>query len=816
VARLKLPLLVALAGFLLAEAGYRFQALGALEDIYSDLWHRVAGVRYSPERTALVVLDDASLAQYPDVPLAFWTPLLARAAATLRAAGVAVIGLDFNYQVTAENWIRKEAPNIPALKDYDLAFRQELNGGKLVLVAAAARGTPGERDTLILPPADHLLALPDMDVVANVALADLVVDRDGAVRHYELAPQLNLAPDIASGAPRDSLAALLARRAGGAVPRSGSGTISYAGPPGTIPRVPIARVLAQDSLKDPVVAGLKGKAVIIGGDYLGMNDVHSTPYSSGFFGRVGPLMTGPEIQAHTVETLLSAKATAPTADVWRWLAFAIVLGLAIAAYRFLSPWAGLAALAAGCAVALAAGYAAFLAFSLFPAAHLQLGLAAGYVLTYGQRLTREEREKARQRALFEGYVSESVIEMYLGSDRKIDLGGQAMRITVLFSDIRGFTTITEKLTAHEVVEFLNVYFSRAIEVIQAEGGRIDKFIGDAIMAEFGVPHPFPDHAARAARRRAHARRRRRVQGLDAQSLWRPQHPGLRSRHRLAHRRRRGRQHRLQHADGVHRDRRHRERRFATGRRDEDPRLRYRSQRRDGFRRRADRKHRPSRIAQGQRPGRARGCLRNHRSCDAGGVMTRWIWMVGMLWSATGWADQAMLTQVSGQVSVEGKDGKRTGVAFLKVATGEKLSLGADARVQIVYFGNGRQEIWSGAGQVEVAGLEGKSTALKPEIKQLPPLVVNQLAKTPAAGQQGKAGMILVRSLENPDAVDHLDKQYDELKRATPAGDTTAEVFLLSGLIELKEFARAKELLATLRDKPEYKPVVDHFSPLVTR
>jgi class 3 adenylate cyclase/CHASE2 domain-containing sensor protein len=498
-ARLKLPLLIALAGFLLAEAAYRFQLLGALEDIYSDLWHRVAGMRYAPQRTALVVVDDVSLAEYPDVPLAFWTPLFARAARTLRDAGVPVIALDFNYQVTAENWIRKEAPDIPALKDYDLAFRQELNAGKLALVAAVARGAPGARDTLILPPADHLLALPDMDVAANVALADLVIDRDGAVRHYELAPRLNLPPELLSGAPRHSLAALLAQRTGGVAPASTFGTISYAGPPGTIPRVPIARVLAADALKDPAVLGLKGKAVIIGGDYLGMNDVHSTPYSSGLFGRVGLLMTGPEIQAHIAETLLSGNATQPAAHAWRWLLFAAIVGLTIALYPLLSPWAGLAALAAGCVLALAAGYAAFLAFSLFPAAHLQLGLAAGYVLTYGQRLTREEREKARQRALFEGYVSESVIEMYLGSDRKIDLGGQAMRITVLFSDIRGFTTITEKLTAHEVVEFLNVYFSRAIEVIQAEGGRIDKFIGDAIMAEFGVPHPFPDHAARALR-----------------------------------------------------------------------------------------------------------------------------------------------------------------------------------------------------------------------------------------------------------------------------------------------------------------------------
>ena len=190
--------------------------------------------------------------------------------------------------------------------------------------------------------------------------------------------------------------------------------------------------------------------------------------------------------------------------------------------------------------------------------------------------------------------------------------------------------------------------------------------------------------------------------------------------------------------------------------------------------------------------------------------------VGLFFANAALADQAMLTQVGGQVSVAGKDGSRPAIAFLKVATGDKLTLPADGRVQIVYFGNGRQEIWAGAGQVEIGGLEGRSPGLKAEVKQLPPLVVNQLAKTPAAGQQGKAGMILVRSLENPDAVDHLDKQYAELRGGSAPDDTTPEVFLLSGLIELKEVARAKELLAKLKDKPAYRQIVEHFSPMVNR
>lgn len=177
------------------------------------------------------------------------------------------------------------------------------------------------------------------------------------------------------------------------------------------------------------------------------------------------------------------------------------------------------------------------------------------------------------------------------------------------------------------------------------------------------------------------------------------------------------------------------------------------------------------------------------------------------------ADVGMITQLSGEASIAGSSGSQAAVPFLKLATGDKITLANGTRLQIVYFGNGRQEVWKGGGQVEVGGLESKS-ALKPDVSQLPPLVVNQLAKTPAAGQQGKAGMVRVRSMGNPDAAAHLDKQYADLKRNAAAGDTTPEVYLLSGLVELKEFARAKTLLSDLSGKTGYKSVVEHFTPVV--
>lgn len=201
-------------------------------------------------------------------------------------------------------------------------------------------------------------------------------------------------------------------------------------------------------------------------------------------------------------------------------------------------------------------------------------------------------------------------------------------------------------------------------------------------------------------------------------------------------------------------------------------------------------------------------------------MSRMLPLLLLLAAGSAQAEVAMLTQVSGEVAVSGKQGNRAAVPFLKINTGEKLNLGRDARVQMVYFGNGRQEVWKGAGEVEVGSLEGRSAALKPETTQLPPLVINQLAKTPAVGQQGRTGMVMLRSLGDPDAGDHLDKQYAELRKSSAPDDTTPEVFLLSGLLDLKEYARARKLLGELRNKqltqPAYEAVIDHFVPLVER
>jgi adenylate cyclase len=117
--------------------------------------------------------------------------------------------------------------------------------------------------------------------------------------------------------------------------------------------------------------------------------------------------------------------------------------------------------------------------------------------TLGFRLTGEERERARLRKIFGRYVSDEVVEKLLATGRRPGLGGEALQVTVLFSDIRNFTTISERLSAHEVVEMLNNYLSLACEPILEQGGTVDKFIGDGVMALFGSPVAYADHSRRA-------------------------------------------------------------------------------------------------------------------------------------------------------------------------------------------------------------------------------------------------------------------------------------------------------------------------------
>jgi hypothetical protein len=179
---------------------------------------------------------------------------------------------------------------------------------------------------------------------------------------------------------------------------------------------------------------------------------------------------------------------------------------------------------------------------------------------------------------------------------------------------------------------------------------------------------------------------------------------------------------------------------------------------------------------------------------------------------------AMLTQVSGDIKVSGKEGVRPAVPFLKVNEGDTLALVGSARVQLVYLTSGRQEVWKGAGPVVVGDQEGRSRSLSAETSQVPALILKQLQKTPAVGQHGKTGMVMLRGLDDLEALDRLEQDYNDFRAKAAADDTTPEVFFLTGLLDLHDYERAQKVLADLTIKqttqPAYKAVVEHFGRLL--
>ncbi len=474
------------------ESAGRAGWLRSPEAWYYDLMHQVAGRRYEPRHVVIAAIDDQTRLEHQDEPLVFWSPHFARAMAVLRQAGVKVIGLDFLFSVSAEAWLKRlKLPESGQSRTYDLPFREQLAAGKAILAAEKVTDAQGKAK-ILLPLPDYWGSLPgQMD---DVGLVNFFDDPDGVIRRF-----LTAIPTDA-GESWVSFAALLAERA---APGDRAriypplARIGFCGPPGTVPRVSFRRLLSPGAASDPQIQGLKDKIIIIAYETTGVQDIHQTPYSREFMNLSARFMSGPEVHANIVETLLTGRYPRPVSSPGRLIYLIMVLGVGTTAFFTLSPRQGLAAL--GLLAVMAAVFAClwFRRDWLIPVAAPQLGLLISYLGVLGLRLTGEERERSRIRQIFGRYVSDEVVEKLLTSGKQPNLGGEAVTVTVLFSDIRNFTPMAESLAPQEVVELLNNYFSRACEPIMEQGGTVDKFIGDAIMAVFGSPVPQPDHARRA-------------------------------------------------------------------------------------------------------------------------------------------------------------------------------------------------------------------------------------------------------------------------------------------------------------------------------
>jgi len=263
--------------------------------------------------------------------------------------------------------------------------------------------------------------------------------------------------------------------------------INYRGPNKTFPMYSLSDLLDR---KLPAGA-FKDKIVLIGATAIGIYDLRVTPFSTN--------MAGIEKHASVVDNILRGDflRRALDLDIPLIFVFTLVLGILI-------PRLGARA-GAALFILVFAGYSVFVYYLfaskgiwfsyIYPAS----ALFFGYTSQTAYRFFTEERRARDIRKMFSSYVSKRIVDELIRDPSKAKLGGDRKEISVLFSDIRGFTSFSEKHRPEEVVTQLNEYLGAMTNVVFDYDGTLDKFVGDAVMAFWGAPLDQPDHADRACK-----------------------------------------------------------------------------------------------------------------------------------------------------------------------------------------------------------------------------------------------------------------------------------------------------------------------------
>jgi adenylate cyclase len=262
-------------------------------------------------------------------------------------------------------------------------------------------------------------------------------------------------------------------------------SINYHGPRGTYPYYSIADVV-QHKLAPGI---FKDKIVLVGASATGIADLRTPPYGEIDY-------PGVEVHANVIDNMLHQDflVRGVKQQLWDGL-FILFLGvplgiwMALVAPRWM--WFGIALFVPLVAI----DYYSFLRGWWLNFTVPALTLSANVLLVSLFRSLFEEKEKRRVRSAFGQYLSPEVVRRLLVNPRLVE--PKKTDITVMFSDIRGFTTISEKLDAQDLALFLNQYLSDMTSLVFEHHGTLDKYIGDAVMAFWGAPFEEPGHAARA-------------------------------------------------------------------------------------------------------------------------------------------------------------------------------------------------------------------------------------------------------------------------------------------------------------------------------
>ena len=450
---------------------------------FSRTWHALEFKTFdvltawtAPQRTALPVvilaIDEPTFQELQHTwpfPRSVHAALLKR----LHDEGAAAVGLDI---VFAD----------PSTETEDAALAQAIAETGPVVLAATREKIDSSNAALWL---DVMPLQRFLDAGADAGDAGVEPDDDFVVRRVPVA--------------REGFALRLAQRAAearGKLPvLHHFDWIGYRGPRGTFDTRSYYQALEPGLLP----AGFfKNKIVLVGRSARtatelsrSQADLFNSPFGTAGGERLFP---GVELQATLVDNYLTGGGLRTVPEGWTLALVALLVPLLLWGNRRLHP-AGAAALAAALVAAIAG--ASWWLFGRFQLWWPPLLPAAAALAVYGAAALAGYafvRRRARQtRAMFAQYVPPAVVSRLIAQPELMRLGGEAREVTLMFTDLANFTTLSEQLSAEQTVEVLTAYFNAMTPIVHATGGTVDKFIGDAVMAFWGAPLDDPQHAEHA-------------------------------------------------------------------------------------------------------------------------------------------------------------------------------------------------------------------------------------------------------------------------------------------------------------------------------
>ncbi len=497
-ARRHTPFVLAVIVWLAALVAAHWDAVSRLDNLYLD-WNLRSLATRLPADPGIVIIDideptlEAMVPEYGRYP---WTRAvygqLIEGLARQQPAAIVfdILFIDPQKEHMADDlyFVRTASalPNVyfPMVRLSAPPQAERENGFLLKNLKTATAGPGADSEAR----AALLLPLQGLTETGRLGTINVFADSDGVVRRYPM--RLNT-----YGWRIPSLPARVARDLGHAVPEIESFMLTWHGPPRSYRTVSFYDVFTDLERKEPQRPAdeFRGKIVLIGTTASGLHDLKLTPMGANY--------SGTEVLATTLDNLKNGerRRVAPAWVVPATAAF-LLLALAIAFAR------GVGVLVIGLAWLFASVVLAFAAWATLVQARLHVPVVVPllfggwfYYLLAALRAWHLERENRRRvTSLFSRFLDPRVVVGLMEQgETDASLSGQKREVTVLFSDIQGFTTLSEQKSAPEIVDLLNRYFSLQVEVIFRHQGTLDKYIGDAIMAFWGAPTDQPDHTRRA-------------------------------------------------------------------------------------------------------------------------------------------------------------------------------------------------------------------------------------------------------------------------------------------------------------------------------